>query len=871
MSGNGAALWRLTGLIFVLLLPEVALAADWPATTAQIVPREPTLAEQSRKPDAFDTTYSFFSNESFEPAPHSLQASGFANKVFNYYRRAGHNPPLLRPYARENLPPAYRLYIFPFVGSASRDARAAAGGTYAIPCGYPNREPWIGINHDLWRTPLSAGHLWSMAHEVMHALHFGDQLFGDCKPASFEISEGIPDGAAAYITNREFLGYSGGISVSNSAVGLRSYRLPLFFFISDLKATKGTLEQHLGYGTSSFWRFLIERFGGLRIIPHMSKKSLPKNTQWEDAYRWLDERLQAWPLLRKRGYHGDARDGSEPPGLFEVYPAFVTEFASYGGERYMGFDHRTFPGKLQASEAWLRKMFRGCARVELSPSKPQGQVTIKVDEVAAACLRVTYTDFKGSVVSSIEVLHDDLAVLDGLHLGWAWKRGPDKTENCYRKREKINSKWPPCVLKAFAQEGPQAGRYARYWPTETLKFGSGNYAERTWILSNVAVDPWTTRMVENITFKVGTSTTLLKGKPARPLHERATPPKKVPATTDINRMDRETLYGLNTEPRSRSDGLMGLSLVEQEQGPVIELEGYGVMLRDMRYGKLGPVAGVVTPMRGEGNPNAGVVSSDLCKGAAGKAVAEVLQSDEEALRISVSAKLCRAGPETLKQCESAAGCPQVDTVKGEVTLAFGWRQFAETAPTDILTRGTQRYINTMPDSLAEAMQFGRNTALPDMDDPGYREETGSGPGMPGAGSGQGGAVNDCACTCEERRETERMAQAVKAPGLSDEERMEGMAGLMRCQSACQRQYMVCAMEEAEAREAAEKEALEREQAQREEQCDCSCESLNAMQRRARELEAHIGGDMGAVMEEVTQMTTCMTVCQDALMACYSGG
>lgn len=31
------------------------------------------------------------------------------------------------------------------------------------------------------------------------------------------------------------------------------------------------------------------------------------------------------------------------------------------------------------------------------------------------------------------------------------------------------------------------------------------------------------------------------------------------------------------------------------------------------------------------------------------------------------------------------------------------------------------------------------------------------------------------------------------------------------------------------------------------------------------------GDMGAVMEEVTQMTTCMTVCQDALMACYSGG
>ena len=32
-----------------------------------------------------------------------------------------------------------------------------------------------------------------------------------------------------------------------------------------------------------------------------------------------------------------------------------------------------------------------------------------------------------------------------------------------------------------------------------------------------------------------------------------------------------------------------------------------------------------------------------------------------------------------------------------------------------------------------------------------------------------------------------------------------------------------------------------------------------------------GQEEEAVMEEVTQMTTCMTVCQDALMACYSGG
>jgi len=133
-----------------------------------------------------------------------------------------------------------------------------------------------------------------------------------------------------------------------------------------------------------------------------------------------------------------------------------------------------------------------------------------------------------------------------------------------------------------------------------------------------------------------------------------------------------------------------------------EGDGYAVQLHQLEYGKTGPVTGVVALQTEDPTKTAeGVVSSALCKDR-DKPIGEVIRSDENAVQIKIDTDLCKAGPSTIKQCEVA--CPVVDHVTAEVNIAYGWRQFEQTAPTDICTRGIERYINTMPDSLAEVRQ-----------------------------------------------------------------------------------------------------------------------------------------------------------------------
>ena len=229
----------------------------------------------------------------------------------------------------------------------------------------------------------------------------------------------------------------------------------------------------------------------------------------------------------------------------------------------------------------------------------------------------------------------------------------------------------------------------------------------------------------------------MNGKPAEPVEQLPVPRQRQKAVNPSKPIGKEELYGLQTDPPSPDSGLKGFSLntytPNRNKGAKPKPGGYGVLIHKMEYGKTGSVTGVVTLNDNDPRLRKGPIASNFCKDGGTKPIGEVIQSDEDAVRISVDADLCQAGPSTMQQCERG-GCPVVDHLTSEVSIAFGWRQFSDTAPTDIRTPGIQRYINTMPDSLQEAMNFGANTALPDFDDF-------SATGGDGDGSGDDDGVN----------------------------------------------------------------------------------------------------------------------------------
>jgi hypothetical protein len=854
-----------------IVISSPANSNEWPATAFQVVAREPTpeeIALNAGDVSFVDQALSLISEVSNTQTPATLHASGWFTGMGGAYRRAGHLPPALGPIVESGRTQKYRVYIFPYDGSRTRDSVASSGGTYEFnTCIQNNRVPWLSINYDLGAGRLPKDQYSTVGHELMHALMYGDRILDQCNGNSFEVSEGIPDGASLYLMDRKYPGYIGRISISNSAVGLRSYKLPFFIFKDVPTSAKSRLEIITGYGSSSFWRFIAERFGGLKVFPHFLESPIKRGASRKDMYKWLDERLQTLPGLKPPAN----RSAGEPPGLYEVYPAFISEFASYGGSRYLKFNWRQFRSAKQARNAWLRKAFGGCKHVTLTPAMKEQSIPLEIPENAAQCIHIHYQGFSGNVTSKIEILGDRLAMLDALHLGWAWRIGPDKTENCYQKRKSLNSKWPPCVYKAFSQTGPQIGHYARTWPVDSMDFGEGGggKAERIYILSNVAVKPEKTQAARNLIVKVAVSDSTMNGKPAEPLEPLSVPRKNQKAPNPMKTIGKEELYGLQTDPPAPETGLKGFSLntytPNRSNGARAKAGGYQVAIHKMEYDKTGPVTGLVVKKRQNPESQSVEPSSLFCRGQGTRPIGNVTQSDENAVHITVDTDLCRAPTPTGPCGEN--GCPVVDHLSAEVSIAFGWRSFGETAPTDIRTPGVQRYINTMPDSLQEAMNFGADTALPDYDD--FSATSSSSDGNDtgtGTSSSSGGALDSCACSCEELAGFENRSEEAKKVG--DNDATMALAGkMMACVSQCQREYMICRVEADEAEK--QKQALLRKQEAdaRVKNCDCSCQALDDTTSRVQELQKQVAAGGSISNEEIAQLVQCASTCQQEMLAC----
>jgi len=885
------------GLIALLALgtAQATLAAEWSVQHFEVVAAEPDMREVVRLNPVQAAQFALAGGPR-DDRPTDPVLSSWLNDVGSRYRVAGHLPPVLEPVVDVGGVPTYRTFRFPYAGSALAPPNKSAAAGYNMGCGLDNAVPWLSMDGGQSASANTGQkrYLGALSHELMHALVAGDRLGDECNIHSYSVTEGIPNGASMYLYKIKFPNYTGKISTSRSAVGLRSYAIGLTYgddlapAPADPKAPgapsayKGFSHVVSGYGTGSMWFFIAERFGGLKVFPHFLASVLQKQPTEEDVLRWIENRLQTLKGLKNDSNIAQQRADEFPretPGLYEVFPHFVTEFASYGGQRYFSWANTRFRSQQYARTSWLKYAFNGCDLYVVKPETRTAKISFTMARNSARCFRIKLEGFKGNVNTKMEVISDKLALLDQLHLGWAWKDGPGKTENCYEKREQLKSKWPPCVFKTFSQTGPSAGRYARTWPLEAVDLGAGGTdVERTYILSNVAVKPWTTQTYFDLELKIGATLSTVKGQPAEPVS-----PMRPPRTTtapvkpkQLSELTRRDMYGLETDPPVRDDTIKGFSVLpyapgRSEGGKAILQGGYAVQINNLDFGETGPVFGAVVPSDNPIAKDGGVVSSLFCKGASESPIGEVLQSDEDALVIKLKTDLCKAGPSTARQCETS-GCPVVDNMTGEVNMAFGWRQFATTAPTDIITPGVRRYVATMPGSWQEAMRFGAGTALPEDDWPGAPGGNQTSPQGQGGG-GSGGQLNgaDCACSCEERKAFEDRGAALKAELDADGDPQAALAEvsgrMMTCNNTCRREYMICIMEEDAARKAEEDAAKARREEALTQACDCSCDALKELMTQGQAMEKDFAAQGRIDLEKIEQISHCMNACQQEMMGC----
>jgi hypothetical protein len=842
-----------------LLLTTGSTIGAWPITKFQIAPRPPVNAgispEDQREEietgpyetaglDALWDSISGADDGQPKQREGSKPLEGGLEEIALQYSRAGFAEPYLMPVVNDDGWLKYRVYMYPgFDGLAAYNQWK---------CGKSEDEiSRIEASSTQFPTTgsISKPGYFALGHELAHAVQ-ASSLTSNCEKRAFWITEGMANAAGQHVTLQKWPGYFLRLSQTKWP-GLRPYDIRLHYATPG-RPEKGSFAEALGYETVSFWRFLVESFGGLKILAHIMAEPLQKGWSDDQLLDWLDNRLRTEPDIQA--------------GLYLIYPHFVTEFASLGGSRYMEFADSRYTNPKAARVRWTNIAFKGCYQLVLTPDKPVAQIPITVNPVAADCIKVRYEGFGGKGFEHAEVIGDSLSRMDQLHLGWAWIEDKDGLRSCYDEHKSRKTRWPPCVLNAYTQTGPTPGKYARTWSNLPIDFGdtTGTPVEKIYVISNVAENPMQTAPIRAQTFKIGLAWATLEDQASEPMSNipvpRARGARKVNAGQPAT---KEDFYGLEEAPPLPGPRPVGVGTHRDASGKA----SCHALIHKLDYGQTGDVFGQVV-QDDSGNP---LVDSSLwCGDAAQKRpIGRVLQSDETAFRVAIEAQLCEP-PKPPGQTCGTGGCPVAGSCKMEISIPFGWRQFPEHAPTDIVTAGVSAYIQTMPDSLSGMMSvaFGTLNAGPNAPvsaDAGVGSPVSADaalrlPDLP---------VDACTCSCEERAAIETRGEEFSA--TSDQENSDSMAEFaryMQCTEQCQAEYLACIFEEDEARKAAERAAEDRAGAiaasRKFESCDCRCPALEAMQERGSYLEKQKNP---AMLDEQMQILQCFSTCSDEYTSC----
>lgn len=323
----------------------------------------------------------------------------------------GFPPPNLEVNTTARCEKCYHIYLHEFgwiKGSSTPGVTDSFGispahGTYEV----------ISINRSAATTAdnkrLLPGAYVTVIHELIHPILKQTNYAYDKpgwpdgnKKIGAWINEGIPDAIAYYLYTEYFKDNPPAPFPTQRSwrfYGARAYEIPLAVREKNVVVR----EEDVNYSSSSFWRYLaelhynrkhdpiaslpgpdFERADFSYLVDLLSQNHLGDSQR--DEYMWLDHNLASSRHIGQ--------------SLTYILPRFYATIAGY-------WDHRaqskyTDPQAV-TRDNWMKALFDGCLRINLTTRRSSNKVPIEIPELAARCLYIDVTDAASDVNVDIQV------------------------------------------------------------------------------------------------------------------------------------------------------------------------------------------------------------------------------------------------------------------------------------------------------------------------------------------------------------------------------------------------------------------------------------------------------------------------------------
>lgn len=720
------------------------------------------------------------------------------------------------------------------------------------------------------------------AHELFHVLMYERKAFLQTCGTDRRIPGWIYEGAATAVgqaaTRKRYPGKfpeQRDERVARNFSGLRQYDKPL----PDRKWLDGE-EQWTGdedsYRTSSFWRHLAETYYGGRydfLEDYMDVADWHGN--WID---WLRNRVELGTGNR----------------LGMVYGGFLADYAGWGDPG--------FAGQFFGRREWLDQSFGGCEKVYLNKSEAVDYVEIDLLPFAGECFEVSVSALGEDGVQEGESAAVQIAAFimagkplsrEGLHLALA----ASSSKGDFHCASEVKRRGKRGVGKCLFI--PDDGKLrieggledARLWNVVAQEKGDPEEArqasgERKGEINNLYTvgfapfwadsrttryggkDPITVRFyfildVARITVDGQQKSGAVGSLGAGGADPQTTVPKRDNAGRQVNSFAKPDRFqpGLPVpvNPPPEAEGKLGYFSIATSADNADSSNAMTLMTgRQDASGRM-----EYHPLSvGETGQFPVLVSASI-DGQPATSLPDALLVVEEfsdlVFRARYDVTLCRLSDliPSRPGVQLENPCRNPFPASGEIVKAFAGSRLPGHYMVVERTEGTEMYRKANEQALDAWREAPSGSSYP--------REPGAAAGGSRAG---GGALEPCTCSCDERSETLRRAEALKlATAAGDDPPAGALSGLMRCQSQCRAEYMTCVMAENRAGEAQEaaREAERLKQLQQE--CDCSCDTLHSLKDRTEALLREFQAGNTNALGEMDRIGQCMSVCQQAIMAC----
>lgn len=381
-------------LIILTLSVPVAANAAWSTTHFEVFFGEPWYSSNTGLTDLGRIVDEHAASlDESQPRPSYIsqatvtEIENYLHETAKFFESAGFKEPKLEPVVeRKDGKKAYRIYLYQTEHNAPAVYRNGCQGGVIRQLIEVHLEPDAGSGFviDGGGNITDKGYA-DLAHELFHAVQAAYPIFtNDC-----DLGDWIVEGTAEAIGADTALKLRGIDPRNFASLGLRRYNKALWVqddppCLETDAGGLGCLNRNDGYWSASLWRYIGEmsRNGG----------AYPPTTYTEPNYNYLDDFFSS-PLPGRPSEDHELAwlDGNlADPAVFNkslnsVFGTFTTAFSAYPKTRPGA------SGKLDKSKqaVWLDRVFGSCPEIHINPGESPIVVTVKLDKVAAACLRLT--------------------------------------------------------------------------------------------------------------------------------------------------------------------------------------------------------------------------------------------------------------------------------------------------------------------------------------------------------------------------------------------------------------------------------------------------------------------------------------------------